>query len=108
MPDYDENMPILHVYSPVGYHDRTFISGSRAGLEVLKAAIERALAGEKPGKDVPVYFCNNGEGGDLVVEAFDQATAERLYLPYVDETCNVGQDEDAVKPWEAWGERIKR
>lgn len=106
MSDYDPAMPILHVYAASSFHESVFVSGNRAGLEVLKAAVERALAGEAPGQEAPVCFHNDGEGSPLIVEAFEQEVAEKLILPYTEDYAR-DQREGAVRPWYVYGNRLK-
>jgi len=99
--------PILHLYSPPCYHDEAFVSGNREGLELLKAEIERALNGAKPGTDA-LYFNSDGEGGYIVVEMFEQSEAINLALPYSGDLASQSgwNHPDTVFPWKRWEERL--
>jgi hypothetical protein len=107
-PKVKRPFPILHLYSPPCFHDEAFVAGNRQGLELLKAEIEKALEGAKPGADT-LYFNADGEGGYLVVEVFEQKEAENLALPYSGEFASESnwEADNVVFPWKRWEERLK-
>jgi hypothetical protein len=60
----DDRVDILHLYGQTQWHSPAAISGSRHGLELLRAAIDDALT---KGSGCASVMTDDGEGYTLVV-----------------------------------------
>lgn len=75
----EEHLPFLHVYGSYIYHAPVMIRGTRAGLELLKAAVESALAS---GTGTASVMCTDGEGyaADVVCSDLVAGLGEPEYI----------------------------
>ena len=89
---------ILHVYGPEAEHDPVYIAGTRAGLELLRQALEQALREGRAERDT---FCADGEGFAVRVCCIAEGDAPRLGLPYTLET-SLDRRPEALWPCMAW------
>ena len=77
----EKSDPTLHVYSQPDNYMEAWVVGNRAGLESLRAAIDKALSSHKL-EGAPV-FAADGEGYTLLVlPVSDPKALEDLKLPY--------------------------
>lgn len=59
-----ENEPWLHIYGQYMWHSPATIRGTKAGLEALREAVDKALAGDEGRESV---IATDGEGYDVMV-----------------------------------------
>lgn len=93
-------IPLLHIYGQLQWHDECYIVANRDGLACLKGSIQEAL--DKGESSVAVY-ASDGEGYTIKVILNDSGWLEKFWddlaLPYTDETARaVGID--TIQPWE--------
>lgn len=89
-------MNTLHVYGQAQWHDEVYIVGDFGSLYALKEAIDRALVS---GRDKCEQFTNDGEGYDINVIKTDEATMDKIGVPYHDEIA-AERRETNPKYWE--------
>lgn len=95
-------MTTLHIYAQEMWHDEAYIAGQREDLEMLRAAIDRAL---NEGHGQMQAFCCDGEGYEVHVLCVSDAMADKLATPYTDEMANGGKQPPALWPWDwPWDE----
>lgn len=80
-------MNTLHLFAQSQWHDEAYVAGDRKSLEDLRAAIDKALAAHD-GRAKATSFTNDGEGFDVHILLLDEATLDRLALPYTDEIAS--------------------
>jgi hypothetical protein len=73
----------LHVYAAQQWHDEACIVGTRKGLEVLRDALNAALA-DADGVAAGHVFANDGEGYFVHVHAVTDAEFDRMNQHYTD------------------------
>ena len=78
--------PVLHIHGQEEWHDDAHIVGNRAGLELLRLAIDRAL---KSGEGYSDAFVADGEEYTVYVHANNEPWQSDVWrlaaLPYTDE-----------------------
>lgn len=89
--------PYLHIYAQTFYHDHAFLVGNRESLELLRDAIDSALA---EGEGKATAYVSDGEGFDVqVYKEEEESYWNDALLPYTDEkACD--NREDAIGPWQ--------
>lgn len=97
---------LIHFYGQSVPHDSVHIVGNRAGLLLLKEAIDAALLGGRPEMEV---FVNDGEGFNIRALMLDSAwDAEKwtnLSVPYT-ESISMEQRVNALWPWIFWEDPV--
>ena len=74
---------ILHVYSPTGHHGDAYIAGTRAGLSLLRDALNWLLAQPATGTATGFQtFTADGEGYALTVMLEADSGMDAYVLPY--------------------------
>lgn len=90
--------PKLHIHSPSIWHDHAFIVGDRESLQLLRDAIDSALAEEK-GK--ATAFTADGEGFDLEVYREEEDSYwDKALLPYTDAETVCLSTKGKIGPWD--------
>jgi hypothetical protein len=91
--------PYLHVYAQLMQHDHAFIVGDRESLQLLRDAIDSALA---KGHGEVTACTSDGEGYDIAVyKEDDESYWEKAQRPYSHDT-SLDLREDAIDPWQLW------
>lgn len=85
---------VLHIYGQEFEHTDAVILGNRRGLRALKKAITNALKGTQ---DKASVFASDGEGYYVRVMEVDEATSEKLAVPYTDPSSRDAR-EDTIRP----------
>ena len=98
-------MDTVHIYPQDCWHDQAYIAGTKGGLRSLRDAIDRAL---ETGFDKCTTFVSDGEGYDIVILPVDEATADKLGLPYTGEMASEKQRDIKEWPWEIARNRALR
>ena len=107
---------LLHIYAQPCWHEEAWIVGNRRGLEILRDAINQALAeGHGQTATTPNEFVctNDGEGYDVMV-LLEESEWGHSYLepetltnwdvlrkPYTDEMAQ-GTQHKTLGPWDLW------
>lgn len=99
--------PKLHIHGPTYYHDHSFIIGDRESLELLRDAIDSALA---EGQGKATSFTADGEGFDLeVYREEDDSYWDKALLPYTDEAACVPYEKGVtVTHWDLFKKYRKK
>ncbi len=85
--------PVVHLWQPLMWHCDQNIVGNKAGLTLLKEAIQKAIDNEK---GVAEVFTSDGEGHHVIVQCVTET--EYLAVPYTDEIASE-KNEKAIYPW---------
>lgn len=95
MANWRDTDKILHVYGQAIWHDDLTVVGNRAGLESLRAAIDKALR-DKAG--IAGAMQNDGEGYWITVAVAEAEELDRLPMAYEDELATGGVEPDPFPP----------
>lgn len=91
-----EREPWLHVYAQYMWHSPATIRGTKAGLEALRAAIDRALAGDEGRASV---MATDGEGYDVMISMVNLVSAVGTpeYLIHSEDSARQREHDRAVR-----------
>jgi hypothetical protein len=90
-------MKIVHLWSPMSFHEPQWVVGNKAGLQALRDAIDIAL--KTHGSACAEVFTNDGEGYDLGVHCIADSDIDNLAVPYTESYAKEHR-EHAVFPWD--------
>lgn len=85
-------LPQVHLYGQPSWHEDAFVVGNRAGLEMLRRAIDDAL---RTGAQEAEVFATDGEGYGIKVVELADAILDEMPLPYTAPEAK----EMFAKPW---------
>lgn len=89
-------MTTLHIYAQELWHDEAYIAGTVKALEMLRIAIDRALA---EGHAQMQAFACDGEGYTVHVIPMSGEQSDAMPVPYTDECARAPQDQMQYGPW---------
>lgn len=89
-------MGTLHIYAQAMWHDEAYIAGTREDLEMLRIAIDHALA---EGRGQMQAFTSDGEGYTVHIVPMSEEQADEMPVPYTDEIARAKQDSWQFGPW---------
>src|SRR3546814_9713108 len=86
----------LHLYGQHLWHDEAYIAGDRAGIEMLRDALNEALGAADGVSMAADVFAGDGEGYNVSVHVLPDAEFQRLAMPYTDE---IARESGGFWPW---------
>src|SRR3546814_5267890 len=86
----------LHLYGQHLWHDEAYIAGDRAGIEMLRDALNEALGAADGVSMAADVFAGDGEGYNVSVHVLPDAEFQRLAMPYTDE---IAREYGGFWPW---------
>jgi hypothetical protein len=93
----DNEMPVIHLWSPESFHEEQFIVGNESGLTILFNSLSEVLEKRKSGVIKDKLFTNDGEGYDLHIIITEDV--DPLAIPYT-ESYAAEHRENAIYPYQ--------
>lgn len=89
-------MGTLHIYAQTMWHDEAYIAGTREDLEMLRIAIDHALA---EGNGQMQAFACDGEGYTVHIVPMSEDQADEMPVPYTHDQAKAKHERMKYGPW---------